>query len=533
MTSVAEAPAVRSSGVLASFFSTDHKRIALNLLAVSFFWFLLDGVFALLMRTELARPGMQLMSEDTYNQLFTEHGSGMIFLFVTPLALAIGLYFVPLQVGAAEIAGPRFALGGFWLIVAGGLTMDSGWFTAHGAAKAGWTAFYPLSGAQRSPGLGMDLWIIGVVLATTGAIVLAACILSTLLRLRAPSMTLLRMPVFCWTEVATCLMVLASFPVLVVAMVLLYYDRHFGGVFDTQGGPVAYQHLFWFYGHPVVYVMFFPFVGIVAEVVAVFSRRRFFGYSAMVLSLLAFAGLSMSVWAHHMFATGRVTNQYFSLTSTSLAVPGGVEYFDLVATMIGGAILLRTPMLFALGFILQFLIGGLTGIILGSPPIDYHLTDTFFVVGHMHYVLFAGSIFGFFAGVYYWWPKVFGCFLGEGLGKLQFALMVIGTNLTFFPMHILGYDGMPRRIANYSKHAGWTGLNELSTAGSYVIALSMLVFGWNVWRSMRHRVPAGSDPWEGHTLEWATSSPPPRHNFDSLPPIRSYAPLYDLRQGES
>jgi cytochrome c oxidase subunit 1 len=514
----------RRSSVVDWALSTDHRRVGLDIMVVAFFWFLLDGIFALLMRTELARPGLQLMSRDGYNQLFTQHGSGMIYLFVTPLALGLGVYFVPLMVGAVELAWPRIALASFWLLLGGGVSMELGWFTDHGAAKTGWTAFYPLSDANRTPGVGMDLWIAGVFLATTAAIALGACILATIIRRRAPGMTLLRMPVFVWSQVATTLMVLASFPLLLVAMALLWYDRHFSGVFDTSGGPAAYQHLFWFYGHPVVYVMFFPFVGIVAEVISVFSRRRFFGYTAMVLSFLAFAGLSMSVWAHHMFATGQVTNQYFSLTSTALIVPAGVEYFDLIGTMVGGAILFRTPMLFAVGFLLQFLIGGLTGIIVASPPLDYHVHDSQFVVAHLHYVLFGGSIFAFFAGVYYWWPKVFGVLLGEGLGKLHFALLVIGTNLTFFPMHILGYEGMARRIANYSPADHWTNLNSLSTLGAYVIALSVLVFLANIRRAHRRRVPAPPDPWGGHTLEW-WSGP-------ELPPIRSYAPLYDLRRAQ-
>ena len=527
MSAVAEVP---RAGVLDWVGSTDHKRIGLRVAATALVWFLVSGVLALLIRTELARPGLQVVSDDTYNQLFTMHGSGMVYLVMTPLALALGVYLVPLQIGAAEIAAPRLALLGDWLVICGGITMYAGFFTAHGAAKAGWTAFYPLSGSQRSPGLGMDLWIWGVVLATAGSILLAGCVLFTIVRLRAPGLTMLRLPVFSWTMVATCLMVLTSFPVLIVAMALLYADRHGGSVFDSSGGPVLYQHLFWFYGHPVVYVMFFPFVGAVAEVIAVFSRRRFFGYSAFVLSLLGFAGLSMSVWAHHMFATGQVTNQYFSLTSTALIVPAGIEYFDLVATMVGGRIRLATPMLFAVGFVLLFLVGGLTGIIVGSPPLDYHVHDSFFVVAHFHYTLFAGSLFGFFAGVYYWFPKVTGALLREGLGRLHFLLLLVGANLTFFPMFILGYDGMPRRVADYSPAAGFTGLNELATAGSYVIALGILVFLVNVVVSLRRRAPAGDDPWEGQTLEWATSSPPPRHNFDSLPPIRSYAPLLDLRE---
>jgi cytochrome c oxidase subunit 1 len=344
---------------------------------------------------------------------------------------------------------------------------------------------------------------------------------------------MLRLPVFTWSMVATCLLVIASFPALIVALSLLFVDRHFSGVYEGASGPVLYQHLFWFYGHPVVYVIFFPFIGAVAEVVAVFSRRRFFGYHALVLSLLVFAALSMSVWAHHMFATGRVTNQYFSLTSTILLVPAGVEYFDLIGTMIGGSILLSSAMLFAVGFILLFLIGGLTGIIVASPPLDYHVHDTAFVVGHFHYTIFAGSLFGFFAAVYYWYPKVTGRLLREGLGKAHFALYFVGANLTFFPMLVSGFEGMPRRVADYENIHDLSLMNMLSTVGAFTIALGTLVFLWNLWISSRRPVRAGDDPWEGHTLEWWTTSPPPPHNFDSLPPVHSYSPLYDRRLGES
>jgi cytochrome c oxidase subunit I len=329
-------------------------------------------------------------------------------------------------------------------------------------------------------------------------------------------------------------MVLTSFPVLIVAMALLYADRHGGSVFDSSGGPVLYQNLFWFYGHPVVYVMFFPFVGAVAEVIAVFSRRRFFGYPAFVLSLLGFAGLSMSVWAHHMFATGQVTNQYFSLTSTALIVPAGIEYFDLVATMIGGRIRLATPMLFAVGFVLLFLVGGLTGIIVGSPPLDYHVHDSFFIVAHFHYTLFAGSVFGLFAAVYYWFPKWTGAFLREGLGRVHFWLLAIGTNVTFFPMFVLGREGMARRIADYPASTGWGTLNSIETAGAFLIALAVLAFLANVWVSLRRREEAGPDPWDGHTLEWATSSPPPRHNFAGrLPPVLTFDPVWEQKLREA
>ncbi|HMC05962.1 MAG TPA: cbb3-type cytochrome c oxidase subunit I [Solirubrobacterales bacterium] len=528
MSTLAE-PAPRV-GPLEWVLATDHKRVAARTFALAFVFFIASGVLALLMRSELAQPGLQIMSTDTYNQLFTMHGSGMVYLVVTPLAMALGLYFVPLQVGAADVAAPRLASLGFWLYAGGGLTMYSGFLTAGGAGKAGWTAFYPLSGEQASPGTGMDMWIVGVVCAVAGMLLVAAMILLTLIRHRAPQMSITRIPPFCWTMFFTCAMTVAAFPILIVAMGLLFADRHLGPVFDTPGGPATYQHLFWFYGHPVVYVMFFPFLGVVAEVVATFSRRRLFGYPALILGLFAFTGLSMTVWAHHMFATGQVNNQYYSLTSTTLAIPAGIEYFDVIATMIGGVILLRTSMLFALGFLGLFLIGGLTGIIIGSPPLDYHVHDTYFIVAHFHYTLFGGSLMGGFAAAYYWLPKATGFLLRESLGKLNFALLFVGVNLTFFPMFLLGYDGMQRRVADYSPDAGLTTNNMLATIGAFVIALGILTFIVNVVVSMRRREPAGDDPWQGQTLEWATTSPPPRLNFAALPPIRSYAPLLDLRE---
>ncbi len=512
---------------------TDHKSIALRVAATALIFFLVAGVMALFMRVELAGPGLQVVTQDTYNQLFSMHGSMMVYLFVTPIALALGLYLVPLQVGAPGIAGPRAALLGFWLFFAGGVTMVLGFATKGGAGKAGWTAFDPLSNATFSPGSGMDMWVFGVGISTLGELLLGACVLATILLRRAPGVTMLRIPVFTWSMVITCLLVVTAFPALLLAMTLLYIERTVGGVWGGPDGPITYQHLFWFYGHPVVYVMFFPFVGAVAEVVAVFSRKRFFGYRGLVVSLMVFAALSMAVWAHHMFTTGQVTNQYYSLTSTALILPAGIEYFDLLATMIGGSILLRTPMLFALGFILQFVIGGVSGVFTGSPPLDYHVHDTHFIVAHFHYTLFAGSIFGFFAGVYYWFPKVTGTLLREGLGKLHFWTLIVGTNLTFLPMHFLGVQGMPRRISDYPETTGWGPLNMLETVGAFVIAVSIAIFLVNLVVSTRRRVPAGEDPWEGHTLEWATSSPPPRHNFDALPPVRSYAPLLDLRENGS
>jgi cytochrome c oxidase subunit I len=346
-------------------------------------------------------------------------------------------------------------------------------------------------------------------------------------------MSLLRMPVFTWTELASVLMVVGAFPVLIVAMTLLYIERRGAHIYTGFSGAIDYQNLFWFFGHPVVYVMFFPFLGAAAEALAVGAHKRWFGYVPFVASILAFAALSMSVWSHHMFTTGGVTNEYFAFTSTALVVPAGIEYFDMIATLIGGAIVLRTSMLFALAFFMQFLIGGLSGIFIASPVLDYHAEDSYLVVGHFHYTLFAGSVFGFFAGVYHWFPKITGALLREGLGKLHLALLFVGTNLTFFPMLLLGQDGMPRRIASYPSHPGWGALNLLETIGAGIIALGILTFLVNVWVSLREQVPGGEDPWLGHTLEWATSSPPPRHNFDRpLPPITSYAPLLDLRERE-
>ena len=527
---VPAAPAPLRPGAL---LSTDHKRTAAKLGILGFALFLIAGLLALLMRSELAQPGLQIVSTNTYDELFTMHGSLMIYFVMTPFALALGLYFAPLQIGAAEVAAPRLTAFGFWLIAGGAVTLLSGFLTDGGAGRAGWTAYLPLSNSTGTPGSGMDMWVIGVLLAAVGSTVIAATVLATLLRHRAPGMNLFRMPPFCWTIFFTCLMTVTAFPVLVVVMGLLLAERLGAHVLDPGGGPVLYQHLFWFYGHPVVYVMFFPFLGIVAEVVATFSRKRLFGYGALVFSLLMFTGISMAVWAHHMFATGQLStslNDYFAFSSHALAVPAGIEYFELIATMIGGAILLRTPMLFALGFMVQFLIGGLTGIIVGSPPLDYHVTDTYFVVGHFHYTLFAGSLFGAFAGFYYWFPKVTGAMLRERLGRVHFVLMVIGANLTFFPMLLLGYDGMPRRIADYSADSGFGTDNLISSIGAGVIAISILVFIFNVVISLRAREPSGNDPWGGQTLEWATTSPPPPLNFESLPPIRSRTPLLDLRE---
>jgi cytochrome c oxidase subunit 1 len=531
---VVDAPSARryrDAGWPGALTSTDHKRIGLNLGLCSLGFFILGGVFALLMRVQLAQPNMQFVSDDTYNQLFTMHGSTMIFLFVTPMAIALAMHLVPLQIGAIGISVPRLALVGFWTWLSGGLIMEASWLTADGAGRAGWFAYVPLSNATNTPGVGQDLWVIGVILVTVGMIAMSASVLITIARRRAPGMSLLRMPVFTWTGLVTVLMVVGSFPALVLAMVLLYIDRRGGHVYSGFKGAIDYQDLFWFFGHPVVYVMFFPYLGAAAEAIATNAHKRWFGYLAFVVSIMTFAALSMAVWSHHMFTTGGVTNQYFAFTSTLLVIPAGIEYFDAIGTLIGGSIVLRSSMLFALMFFVQFLIGGVSGIFVASPVLDYHAEDSYIVVAHFHYTLFAGSIFGFFAGFYHWFPKVTGAMLRERLGKLQLVVMVVGTNLTFFPMFFLGQDGMSRRISRYGNHPSWGTLNLLETVGAGIIALGVLIFLINVFISLRRRVVAGNDPWHGHTLEWATTSPPPPLNFEApLPPIRSYAPLLDLHE---
>ncbi|WP_244501131.1 cytochrome c oxidase subunit I [Streptomyces sp. TP-A0874] len=518
--------------------TTDHKRIGLLTIGSSMVLFVLAGTLALIMRTQLARPEQNLVDAGTYNQLFTIHGSGMIYMVLTPFAIGLGVYLVPLQVGAPGIAIPRLTLLGYWLYALGAVVMLVGFATPNGAHADGWFSYPPMADSVHSPGVGSDLWIAGVFLAGTGSIVMGWAVMWTALRKRTQGMTMLRLPVFSWSMVATCLMVIGAFPALLAALLLLAVGRADPSVFESNVWNIGYQHLFWFYGHPVVYVMFFPYLGAVAEVLSVFAGRRFFGYRGTVLSLLVFAAGSMSVWGHHMFATGQATNDYYSLTSILLLVPAGVEYFSMLGTILGGRLRFRTPMLFALAFIPQFLIGGLTGIMVGTPVIDYHVTDSYFIVAHLHYVLFAGSAFGLFAAVYFWFPKVTGVMLGERGGRLHFWLLVIGTNLTFLPMFGLGYEGMPRRVVTYGAFEGFGLANLLASIGAGFIAAAMIVFFVNVLWTLRQRAhgraePAADDPWEGHSLEWATSSPPPRYNFTRehpVPPVTSFAPLLDLRQ---
>ncbi|HEU5033477.1 MAG TPA: cbb3-type cytochrome c oxidase subunit I [Mycobacteriales bacterium] len=513
--------------------TTDHKRIAAMTLAVATFLFFGMGVLALIMRSQLAQPGLSIVSHDVYNQIFTIHGSGMIYLVITPFAIALGVYLVPLQIGAPAIAAPKTTMLGFWLYVIGAVSLLSGFALTGGAGSDGWTAYPPLSDSQFTQGKGMDLWMFGVFVAVLGMILMSATLLWTVLMKRMPTMTMLRLPVFTWSMVVSVLMVLGAFPSLLAALGLLAVGRMDPSVFDHNIWNIGFQHLFWFYGHPVVYVMFFPFVGAVAEVLSTFAGRPFSGYKPTVFSLLAFAALSMSVWGHHMFTTGQATNGYYQLTSTLLLVPAGIEYFGMLSTLIGGKLRFPVPMLFALAFIPQFLVGGLTGIMVATPGLDYHAQDSYFVVGHFHYTLLAGSVFGLFAGFYFWFPKVTGVMLREGLGKLHFWLMVVGTNVTFLPFFALGMLGMPRRVATYPDLPWWGTLNLISTIGAGILGLAMIAFAMNIALSLTFRQIAPADPWGGHTLEWVTSSPPPPMNFNAdwpLPRVTSFTPLLDLRK---
>jgi len=525
-----QAATYRRSWILEWLTTVDHKKIGIMYIANSFFFFFLAGILALVMRSELAVPGLQFLDDRTYNEAFTMHGTIMIFLFVVPVLAGFANYVVPLQLGAPDMAFPRINALSFWLLPVGGLMIMSGYLFG-GAAAEGWTGYTPLSSAY-SPGPGTDLWLIGLILVGTASILGSVNFIATIFKMRAPGMTLFRMPIFVWTVLVTMTLILLATPVLTAGLIALFIDRNYGGSFfepSAGGNPILWQHIFWFFGHPEVYIVILPAMGVVSEVLPVFSRKPLFGYRAFVFATVGIGLLSFSVWAHHMFTTGVVFLPFFSFMTALIAVPTGVKMFNWIATLFRGSISLTTPMLFALGFISMFLIGGISGVMLAEPPIDFHLQDTYFVVAHLHYVFFGGSVMGVFAALYYWFPKMFGRRLNETLGKTHFWLMLIGFNLAFFPMHMLGIQGMPRRIADYSPDAGWTLLNIISTVGAFTIAISILPLMLNVVATFINGERVGDDPWEGNTLEWATSSPPPPYNFDTLPPIRSERPVFDLR----
>jgi cytochrome c oxidase subunit I len=519
--------------------TTDHKKIGIMYVINSFLFFLIGGIFALLVRTELAAPGIQLFTnEHVYNEAFSIHATVMIFLFIIPMLAGLGNFAVPLMIGAPDMAFPRINALSFWMLPLGGILLLLGFLTPGGAAAAGWTSYPPLSekGALASPGPGQDLWIVALILIGTSSILGGINFLVTIFKMRAPGMTLFRMPIMVWTMLVTSVLVVMATPVITSALVMLFIDRNYGGSFfnpATGGTAVLYQNVFWFYSHPAVYVMVLPAMGVISEVLPVFSRKPLFGYKAFIFATAGIGALGFSVWAHHMFTTGAVFLPFFSLMTFLIAVPTGVKMFNWVFTLFRGQLTFSTPLIFAIGFLTMFLIGGINGAFSASVPIDFALQDTYWVVAHLHYVLFGGSVFGVFAGLYYWFPKMTGRMLDEGLGKIHFVLMFVGFNLTFFPMHMLGIQGMPRRIADYASNAGWNDWNLLATIGGFTIAASILPFLWNVFVTLRNGKIAGDDPWEGNTLEWATSSPPPPYNFDRLPEIRSERPLFDARHGGS
>ena len=512
--------------------TTDHKRIGILYITSAFAFAIVGGLLAEIIRLELAAPGQQLVDASTYDQLFTVHGTLMLLFFAGPLAIGFANAIVPLQIGAADMAFPRLNALSFWLFLFGGLIVMAGFLTSGGAAAAGWTGYAPLSNAQYSPQAGMDLWIVGVALVGVSGILGALNLMVTIYGRRAPGMHMFRMPMFTWTMLVTSVLILFAFPSITAALALLLFDRHLGGGFfdPTQGGaPILWQHLFWFFGHPEVYILVLPYFGIVSEVIPVFSGKPLFGYRYMVLAVVAIAALSMGVWAHHMFTTGLVSLPFFSLLSLLIAVPTGIKIFNWVGTMWGGRLRFPVPMLWCIGVIYVFTIGGITGVMLASPPIDYGAQDTYFVVAHMHNVLIGGSVFAGFAGIYFWFPKLTGRMLSEGLGRIHVLLWVVGFALTFVPQYMLGAEGMPRRIVDYPDNPGWAQLNLVSTIGALLLAAGMVPFLAAVVLALRRPPDAPADPWGGNSLEWATSSPPPHHNFDSLPPIRSERPVYDAR----
>ena len=513
--------------------TTDHKLIGIMYVVACFIFFFIGGLLALLMRTELAAPGLQFLSNEQFNQLFTMHGTIMLLFYATPIVFGFANLVLPLQIGAPDVAFPRLNAFSFWLFLFGATIGMAGFITPGGAADFGWTAYTPLTDAIHSPGAGADLWIMGLIVAGLGTILGAVNMITTVVCMRAPGMTMFRMPIFTWNILLTSMLVLLAFPVLAAALLVLEIDRKFGAqVFSaTSGGAILWQHLFWFFGHPEVYIVALPFFGIATEILPVFSRKPLFGYKTLVAATIAIAGLSTTVWAHHMFTTGAVLLPFFSFMTFLIAVPTGIKFFNWVGTMWRGQLTFEPAMLFIIGFLVVFLFGGLTGVILASPPLDFAVSDSYFVVAHFHYVLFGTVVFCMFGGFYFWWPKWTGKILDNTLGKVHFWLVFIGFNMTFLVQHWIGMEGMPRRVANYPGLPGnVTTLNQISSIGSFILGASTLVFLYNVYKTWRsgERVTA-DDPWGfANSLEWATSCPPPRHNFTSIPRIRSERPAFDL-----
>jgi cytochrome c oxidase subunit 1 len=531
------APRSKGKAIVSWITSTDHKTIGYMYLLGSFMFFCIGGVMALIIRLELFEPGMQIVeTKEQYNQLFTMHGTLMLLMFATPLFSGFANVIMPLQIGAPDVAFPRLNAFAFWMYLFGSLIALSGFLTPQGAAAFGWTAYAPLNNTTFTPGVGGNLWVLGLALQGFGTILSSVNLITTILTMRAPGMTMFRMPIFSWNTLITGILVLMAFQPLAAALLVLGADRILGShVFSPgNGGPILWQHLFWFFGHPEVYVIALPFFGIVTEIFPVFSRKPVFGYKELVFATIAIAALSVTVWAHHMFVTGVVALPFFAFMSMLIAIPTGVKFFNWIGTMWYGSITFETPIVWSIGFLATFLFGGLTGVILASPALDQQVSDTYFVVAHFHYVVFGTVVFAMFAGFYFWWPKWTGKMLNEKLGHIHFWMLFIGFHATFLVQHWLGVDGMPRRYADYLPQDGFTWLNQVSTVGAMLLGLSMVPFFWNVWITARNAPKVTvDDPWGyGASLEWATSCPPPRHNFTSLPKIRSERPAFDANHPE-
>ncbi|MQA34241.1 aa3-type cytochrome oxidase subunit I [Modestobacter roseus] len=527
--------AEKGSRLLGLLRTTDHKTIGLMYTVTAFIWFFVGGFMALLMRGELARPELQFLSPEQYNQLVTMHGTIMLLFFATPMFFAFANLIMPLQLGAPDVAFPRLNAFSFWLFLFGSTLAVSGFLTPGGAADFGWYAYTPLSTGAHSPGAGGDLWIAGLAVSGLGTILGAVNFIASIVCLRAPGLTMFRMPIFVWGALTTSILILLAFPILTAALFALLADRHLGAqVYAPEnGGPMLWQHLFWFFGHPEVYIIALPFFSIISEVIPVFSRKPLFGYKGMIFALIGITALSLAVWAHHMFATGAVLLPFFAFLTYLIAIPTGIKFFNWIGTMWRGQITFETPMLFSVGFLITFLLGGLTGVLLASPPLDWHVNDSYFVVAHFHYVVFGTVVFAAYAGLYFWFPKMCGRMMDERIGKLHFWLTFIGFHATFLIQHWLGNAGMPRRYADYlGTDAGgdFTWMHTVSTIGSFILGASVIPFVYNVVKSWKHgRLALRDDPWgHGNSLEWATSSPPPRHNFVEIPRIRSERPAFEL-----
>jgi cytochrome c oxidase subunit 1 len=513
--------------------TVDHKRIGVLYLYSSLFFFLVGGLEALIIREQLGGPNGTIVSAETYNQLFTMHGTTMIFLGIMPLSAAFFNFLIPLQIGARDVAFPRLNAFSYWVFILGGIFMNVSWLFA-AAPDGGWFGYAPLTTRPYAPGLNIDFWAIGLQILGISSLAAAFNFLTTIINMRAPGMNLMRMPMFTWMSFVTQFLLVLAFPVITIALVFLQFDRLFGTNFYsiTAGGdPLLWQHLFWIFGHPEVYILILPAFGLVSEILPTFSRKPLFGYPVMVYSGIVIGFLGFAVWAHHMFAVGMgpIPDTVFSLTTMLIAIPTGVKIFNWIATMHGGALRFTTPMLFGIGLVGLFTIGGISGIMHSSPPADLQQTDTYFIVAHFHYVLFGGSMMGIFGGIYFYFPKMFGRLMNETLGKIHFWLMFIGMNLTFFPMHYAGMAGMPRRIYRYDADQGWDLPNMLSTWGARMLAVGMVIFIFNFFRSRAKGPISGNDPWGGSTLEWSIPSPPPDYNFAQLPNVTSRYPLWDLK----